>query len=57
MNTLEFYKLMAPLVALSKEDHIDMTLPKDVSETLTANGHFMPIIIVFLGKELFCNRN
>ncbi len=32
MNVLEFHKLIAPLVALSREDHTDIYLPKSVKE-------------------------
>ncbi|MEL6558452.1 MAG: S41 family peptidase [Bacteroidota bacterium] len=57
MNVLQFYKLMAPLVALSREDHTDMSLPEEINAHLNSNARFMPIIFVFLGKELYCYRN
>lgn len=57
LNVLEFHKLVAPLVALSREDHTNTYLPKSVWKKLNAEARFMPLTFVFLGKELYCYRN
>lgn len=57
LNVLEFHKLIAPLVALSQEDHTDIFLPKIVREKLNREIRYFPLTIVFLGKELYCVKN
>ena len=57
LNVLEFHKLIAPLVALSREDHTDIFLPKIVKEKLNREIKFLPLTFVFLGKELYCVKN
>lgn len=57
LNVLEFHKLIAPLVALSREDHTNMYLPESVKETINKEIKFLPLKVVFLGKELYCYRN
>jgi hypothetical protein len=57
LNVLEFHKLIAPLVALSREDHTDIFLPKMVKEKLNREIRFLPLSFVFLGKELYCVKN
>ncbi|WP_290701899.1 S41 family peptidase [Lacinutrix sp.] len=57
INVLEFHKLIAPLVALSKEDHTDIFLPKAVKEKMTKESTFIPLTFVFLGTKLYCVKN
>jgi len=57
MNVLEFHKLMAPLVALTREDHTDIYLPRAVKDSIRVHGAFLPLTVVFLGTELYCVRN
>ncbi|MEL6537177.1 MAG: S41 family peptidase [Bacteroidota bacterium] len=57
MSVLEFYKIMAPLVGLSREDHTDMYLPDAVAEQVNEEGTFLPLVTVFLGKKLYCIQN
>ncbi|MDG1332648.1 MAG: S41 family peptidase [Crocinitomicaceae bacterium] len=57
LNVLEFHKLIAPLVALTREDHTDITLPKDLKEKLKTEATYLPLVLVFLGKELYCYKN
>lgn len=57
LNVLEFHKLIAPLVALSREDHTDISLPKSIKEELTTKARYIPLTFVFLDKELYCLTN
>jgi len=57
MNVLEFHKLIAPLVALSREDHTDIYLPENVKEKINKESTFIPLTIVFLGTKLYCVNN
>lgn len=59
LNVFEFHKIIAPLVALSREDHTDIFLPKEVKEETNKNQNirFLPLILVFLGDKLFCVNN
>lgn len=57
LNVLEFHKLIAPLIALSREDHTDIVRPKIVVEKRNGEIRLLPLTIVFLGKELYCVKN
>lgn len=57
LNTLEFHKLIAPLVALSREGHTNIYLPTSVREKLNSETRFMPLTFIFLGRELYCFKN
>jgi hypothetical protein len=57
LNVLEFHKLIAPLVALSREDHTDIDRPKIVKEKLNSEIKLLPLRGVFLGRELYCVKN
>lgn len=57
LNVFEFYKLIAPLVALSQEAHTNIRLPINVRKRLNSEAKFMPMTFVFLGKELYCVKN
>ena len=59
LNVLEFHKIIAPLVALSKEDHTDIFLPKEIKEEIFINENikYLPLIVRFLGTKLYCIRN
>lgn len=57
LNILEFHKIIAPLVALSREDHTNIYLPKSVSQKLNSETRFLPMTVVFLGKQLYCVKN
>lgn len=56
LNVFEFHKIIAPLVALSREDHTDIFLPKEVKEETNKNQNirFLPLTVVFLGEKLYC---
>lgn len=57
LNVLEFHKLIAPLVALSREDHTDIFLPKSIKEKTNRESTFIPLTFVFLGTKLYCVKN
>ena len=57
LNVLEFHKLIAPLVALSREDHTNIYRPKIVKEKLNSEIRLLPLTVVFLGEELYCVKN
>ncbi|MEL7124246.1 MAG: S41 family peptidase, partial [Bacteroidota bacterium] len=53
LNVLAFHKIIAPLIALSNEDHTNIFLPEVVKEQIAKQAKFLPITIVFLGRELY----
>lgn len=57
LNVLEFHKMIAPLVALSREDHTNIRLPEIVKEKVNHEIRLFPLTVVFLGKELYCVKN
>lgn len=57
MNVLEFHKLIAPLIALSREDHTDIYLSESVKEKINKESTFIPLTFVFLGTKLYCVKN
>lgn len=57
LNVLEFHKIIAPLVALSREDHTNVYLPETIYRSLKDNSLFLPLTVVFLGEELYCVKN
>jgi len=57
LNVLEFHKLIAPLVALSREDHTDIYRPSIVREKINSEIRLLPLTVVFLGEDLYCVKN
>lgn len=57
LNILEYYKLIAPLVALSNEGHTGISLPENAIDKLSAEAKFMPLTVVFIGNSLHCVKN
>jgi hypothetical protein len=57
MNVLEFHKLIAPLVSLSREGHTTISLPKNTIEKRNKESTFIPLTFVFLGTKLYCVKN
>ena len=57
LNVLEFHKLIAPLVALSREDHTNIYLPSSVREKINSEIKLLPLTVVFLGGKLYCVKN
>jgi hypothetical protein len=57
LNVLEFHKRIAPLVALSREDHTNIFLPEPTINQIEAEVRFLPLTLVFLGKQLYIVKN
>lgn len=57
LNVLEFHKLIAPLVALSREDHTNIYLPSSVREKINSEIKLLPLTVVSLGGKLYCVKN
>ncbi len=57
MNVLEFHKLIAPLVALSREDHTNITLPHELIEWMNTEVRFFPFVIKFLDEKMYIIKN
>lgn len=57
MNVMEFFKIMAPLVGLSREDHTNIYLPGAARSQLNKETGYFPFTVVFLGTDLYCVKN
>ena len=57
MNVLEFHKLIAPLVSLSREGHTYIRLPDTIYNKFISEATFLPLSVVFLGDKLYCAYN
>lgn len=57
LNVLEYHKLIAPLIGLSREDHTDISLPEDLKNRLIEQAKFFPALVTFLGRECYLIRN
>ncbi|WP_318640266.1 S41 family peptidase [Flavobacterium ardleyense] len=53
LNLLEFHKLIAPLVALSREDHTLIKLPLNTRERIGKETRILPLTIVFLDQKMY----
>ena len=53
LNGLEFYNLIAPIVAFTKEDHCDIRLSEEVSDYLKQKGKFIPLEVINLDKKVY----
>ncbi|MEM6724117.1 MAG: S41 family peptidase [Bacteroidota bacterium] len=57
LNVLQFHKLIAPLIALSNEDHTDIFLPETVADFAQKNAVYFPLSVVYLGDRLYCVKD
>lgn len=57
LNVLAFHKIIAPLIALSREDHTDIFLPHTTREKMREQARYFPGLVIFLDKELYLVRN
>lgn len=57
LNVLEFHKIVAPLVGLSREGHTGVYLPQEIKNEINKNSIFLPLTFVFLDKKLYCLQN
>ena len=53
LNVLEFHKLVAPLVSLSREDHNDINLPQNLKDKIVKDTKFLPLTFVFLDQKMY----
>ena len=51
LNGMQFYNIVAPIIAYTKEDHCDISLSENINNTLVNKGLFMPLIIINLEKK------
>src|SRR5688572_7711030 len=42
LNGLQFYNVVAPIVAFTKEDHCDIALSDEISNSMADKGMFLP---------------
>jgi hypothetical protein len=54
---LEFHRRIAPLVALSREDHTNLYLPESTLDKMSSAARFLPLTVVFLDQKLYCLKN
>lgn len=54
---LEFHKIIAPLIALSKEAHTALYLPDHINKAIKENATFLPLMMKFLGTELYATED
>lgn len=53
MNALEFYRVVAPVVAWTREDHCDIHLSAGAAAYLRTEGRFLPLPVLVRGDSLF----
>lgn len=52
-TALEFYNTIAPYVALTKEDHCDISLAEETGSFLGEHGRFFPFPVKFCGEKCY----
>lgn len=57
LNGLAFYNIVAPIVAFTKEDHCDISLPEEISQSISDKGLFLPLSIINLKTQPFILNN
>ncbi len=57
MNVLEFHKLIAALVSLSREGHTSLSLSDSIKKKVIAEVTFLPLTVKFLGGKIYCYSN
>lgn len=53
MNALEFYRILAPVVAFTKEGHSNIKLSDEASVYLKQSGTYLPFCVKILDKKVF----
>lgn len=53
LNGLQFYNILAPVVAFTKEDHCDISISDETKLYLNENRFFLPLYVKNIGKETF----
>ncbi|UGU14454.1 S41 family peptidase [Sinomicrobium kalidii] len=57
LNILEFYNIVAPIIAFTKEDHCDIHLSEEVSEYLKERGKYLPLSVISLRDTVYILNN
>ncbi len=53
MSVVEAYNVLAPVVAMTREDHCDIALPREERSRLGREGRFMPLRVVGVGDRVY----
>ncbi|WP_299764913.1 S41 family peptidase [uncultured Dokdonia sp.] len=53
LNEIEFFKIIAPIVALTREDHTDIRLSEETELYLKNEAKYLPLRVVFLDKKMY----
>ncbi|WP_299682588.1 S41 family peptidase [uncultured Dokdonia sp.] len=53
LNEIEFFKIIAPIVALTREDHTDIRLSDATNNYLENEATYLPLSVVFLDKKMY----
>jgi hypothetical protein len=53
MNALDFYKILAPIVAYTKEGHCNIKTSDEIRTYLNQNGTFFPFCVKILDKKVY----
>ena len=53
MNALDFYKILAPVVAFTKEGHCNIKTSDEVRTYLDQNGSFFPFLVKIIDKKAY----
>lgn len=57
INALEFYRILAPIAAFTKEGHSNIKLSDEASVYLKQNGTYLPFCVKILDKKVFLINN
>lgn len=57
LNELQFYNIVAPIIAFTKEDHCDLALSDKTLHELKTNGLFLPLILIHLDEQPYILNN
>ena len=53
MNALDFYRILAPIVAFTKEGHCNIRLSDETNVYLKQNGTYLPFCVKILDKKVY----
>ena len=53
LNEIEFFKIIAPIVALTREDHTDIELSEETEHFLENQAKYLPLKVVFLDTKMY----
>ena len=57
LNELEFHRLIAPIIGLTREDHTNMILSDRTSEYIEKEAKKLPLVVKFLDRRMYIVRN